>query len=145
MREGGRGLLKDHYFVGHAATASSSVLVSYPSALLKPFSSLKKLKRKEAAYNENSEGLYIGGWPSSPDRFPPEEPVVIDCICELPRTSVVSKDAYLCIPTWDTRSPQPAQIETAVRWACQFRAQKKGPYTSIVHLEAIANGWQPSR
>ncbi|KAJ6794465.1 putative uncharacterized protein YnbD [Iris pallida] len=38
MREEGRGLLKDHYFVGHAATASSSVLVSYPSALLKPFS-----------------------------------------------------------------------------------------------------------
>ncbi|KAJ6796349.1 putative uncharacterized protein YnbD [Iris pallida] len=37
-RKRGRGLLKDHYFVGHAATASSSVLVSYPSALLKPFS-----------------------------------------------------------------------------------------------------------
>ncbi|KAJ6853737.1 uncharacterized protein M6B38_114040 [Iris pallida] len=88
----------------------------------------KKLKRKEAAYNEISEGLYVGGWPSSPDRFPPGEPAVIDCTCELPRTSVVPKDAYLCIPTWDTRSPQPAQIETAVRWACRFRAQKRPIY-----------------
>ncbi|KAJ6806886.1 putative uncharacterized protein YnbD [Iris pallida] len=76
----------------HRVLVSARVL---SLSTLKTLLQFKKLKRKEAAYNENSEGLYIGGWPSSPDRFPPEEPVVIDCICELPRTSVVSKDAYL--------------------------------------------------
>ncbi|KAJ6837047.1 putative uncharacterized protein YnbD [Iris pallida] len=79
----------------HRVLVSARVL---SLSTLKTLLQFKKLKRKEAAYNENSEGLYIGGWPSSPDRFPPEEPVVIDCICELPRTSVFLKMHIFVFP-----------------------------------------------
>ncbi|XP_008787893.1 uncharacterized protein YnbD-like [Phoenix dactylifera] len=88
----------------------------------------RKLKSAEPVYNEISDGLYVGGWPSSPNHLPPGEPAVIDCTCELPRSSFVSKDAYLNIATWDTRSPQPLQIEYAVHWACKKRAHKKPIY-----------------
>lgn len=86
---------------------------------------LRRLKSREPPYNEISEGLYVGGWPFLLDHLPPGEPAVIDCTCELPRISVLSRNAYLCIPTWDTRAPQPSQIESAVRWACRKRALKK--------------------
>uniref|UniRef100_A0A6V7QYA3 Tyrosine specific protein phosphatases domain-containing protein n=1 Tax=Ananas comosus var. bracteatus TaxID=296719 RepID=A0A6V7QYA3_ANACO len=55
-------------------------------------------------------------------------PAVIDCTCELPRSSFIPKDEYLCIATWDTRSPSPSQIESAVRWACRKRAERKPIY-----------------
>lgn len=78
----------------------------------------------EPAFSEIAEGLYVGGWPTTQEHLPPGKPAVIDCTCELHRFDVVSDvDAYLCIPTWDTRSPQQAQIEDAVRWACKFRTQ----------------------
>ncbi|GMN61053.1 hypothetical protein TIFTF001_030137 [Ficus carica] len=35
------------------------------------------------------------------------------------------RNAYLCVPTWDTRSPQPADIELAVKWACWKREQQR--------------------
>lgn len=88
----------------------------------------RKLKSTEPVYNEISDGLYVGGWPSSPNHLPPGEPAVIDCTCELPRSSFVPKGEYLNIATWDTRSPQPLQIESAVRWACKKRAQNKPIY-----------------
>lgn len=80
---------------------------------------------REPAYTEVAEGLFVGGWPTSPAHLPPGNPAVIDCTCELPRSDVVDECHYLCVPTWDTRSPSPPQIEAAVRWACRFRAQKK--------------------
>lgn len=98
---------------------------------------LKRLKRRESLYNEVSENLYVGGWPTSPSQMPPGDPVVIDCTCELPKGSFINKDAYFCIPLWDSRSPSPAQIESAVRWACQKRAEKKPIY---IHC---ANGKNP--
>ncbi|KAF9593741.1 hypothetical protein IFM89_024879 [Coptis chinensis] len=52
------------------------------------------------------------------------DPAIIDCTCELPRNVAFLKNAYFNVPTWDTRAPQPAQIESAVRWACRKRAQK---------------------
>lgn len=70
-----------------------------------------------------SEGLYVGGWPSSLDKLPSGNPAIIDCTCELPRNLLVSGHAYLCVPTWDTRSPDPGAIESAVKWACRKRAQ----------------------
>uniref|UniRef100_A0A5B7AIB6 Tyrosine specific protein phosphatases domain-containing protein n=1 Tax=Davidia involucrata TaxID=16924 RepID=A0A5B7AIB6_DAVIN len=88
------------------------------------FSALRRLGSGEAPYSEISEGLYVGGWPSSPDKLPPGNPAIIDCTCELPRTLKLSGHAYLCVPTWDTRAPQPAEIESAVGWACRKRAQK---------------------
>lgn len=94
-------------------------------AFVRVYVLFKRLKRNEAAYNEIVEGLYLGGWPSSLDRLPPGEPAIIDCTCELPRDSSSSKNAYMCIPAWDTRSPQPLDIESAVRWACRKRSQKK--------------------
>ncbi|PKA65401.1 hypothetical protein AXF42_Ash005735 [Apostasia shenzhenica] len=88
----------------------------------------RRMKSREPIYNEISEGLFVGGWPYSKKHLPPGNPAVIDCTCELPRSSFVSKDAYLCLPTWDTRAPHPTQIEAAVHWACPMRAQKKPIY-----------------
>ncbi|XP_020581349.1 uncharacterized protein LOC110025284 isoform X2 [Phalaenopsis equestris] len=89
---------------------------------------LKRLKRREPIYNEISEGFFVGGWPSSKKHLPPGDPAVIDCTCELPRSSFISEDSYLCVATWDTRAPLPTEIETAVRWASKMRAQKKPIY-----------------
>ncbi|XP_042515848.1 uncharacterized protein YnbD-like [Macadamia integrifolia] len=89
------------------------------------FSFLRRMQSREPPYNEICEGLYVGGWPSSLDKLPPGDPAIIDCTCELPRSTEISHNAYLCVPTWDTRSPQPSEIESAVRWACRKREQKR--------------------
>ncbi|KAF6165946.1 hypothetical protein GIB67_012843 [Kingdonia uniflora] len=91
---------------------------------VRSFATLRRLYSREPPYNEVCEGVYVGGWPSSLDKLPPGNPAVIDCTAELPRTEVVKNNAYLCVPTWDTRSPQPSEIESAVRWACRMRARK---------------------
>ncbi|CAK9149209.1 unnamed protein product [Ilex paraguariensis] len=91
---------------------------------VRAFSALRRMRSGEAPYSEVSEGLYVGGWPNAPEVLPPGNPAIIDCTCELPRNLEVSGHAYLCIPTWDTRSPQPGDIESAVKWACRKRAQK---------------------
>ncbi|KAH7663441.1 Protein-tyrosine-phosphatase protein [Dioscorea alata] len=88
---------------------------------------VRRMRSREPLYSELSEGLFVGGWPSSLNKMPPGDPAVIDCTCELPRRSI-SGSGYLCIATWDTRSPQASQIESAVRWACRKRSQKKPVY-----------------
>ncbi|XP_049354428.1 uncharacterized protein LOC125818964 [Solanum verrucosum] len=86
------------------------------------FSALRRMKSGEPPYSEISEGF---GWPCSLDKLPPGNPAIIDCTCEMPRMlEFTGNHAFLCIPTWDTRSPQPADIEAAVKWACRKRAQK---------------------
>lgn len=95
---------------------------------VRTFSALRRLCSGEAPYSEVCEGLYVGGWPSSSDKLPPGNPAVVDCTCEFPRRLGVSGDAYLCVPTWDTRAPQPAEIESAVRWACRKRAQERSVF-----------------
>lgn len=89
---------------------------------------LRRFLLGRPVYTEISEGLYVGGWPSSLDHLPPGEPAVIDCTCELPRIDALNKNAYVCVATWDTRSPQPSSIESAVQWACRKRSQKKTIY-----------------
>ncbi|KAJ4972135.1 hypothetical protein NE237_005234 [Protea cynaroides] len=89
------------------------------------FSFLRRMHSREPPYSEICEGVFVGGWPSSLDKLPPGEPAIIDCTSELPRIKALSQNAYLCVPTWDTRSPQPAEIESAVRWACRKRDLKK--------------------
>ncbi|CAH9092926.1 unnamed protein product [Cuscuta epithymum] len=92
---------------------------------VRAFSALRRKKSGEPPYTEVCDGLYVGGWPSSPDKLPPGKPAIVDCTCELPRKLELSGNhPYFCIPTWDTRSPQPADIEAAVKWACRKRAQK---------------------
>ncbi|GMH13251.1 hypothetical protein Nepgr_015092 [Nepenthes gracilis] len=91
--------------------------------LVRAFSTLRRLRNREEPYTEICEGVYVGGWPSSLDKLPPGNPAIIDCTCEFPRRSEFSRNAYLCIPTWDTRSPQPSEIEAAVKWACRKKAQ----------------------
>lgn len=83
------------------------------------FSLLRRLRSREAPYSEVHDGIYVGAWPSSPRMLPPGDPAIVDCTCEFPR--VTSGLPYRCIPTWDTRSPQPADIESAVKWACRQR------------------------
>ncbi|KMZ56995.1 Dual specificity phosphatase, catalytic domain containing protein,expressed [Zostera marina] len=91
----------------------------------------KKYKRKtESGFTQVAEGLYVGRWPSLCDgNLPADDPAIIDCTCELPRSSSVLRNSpYICVPTWDTRSPSPEGIESAVRWACGKRAQNKPVY-----------------
>ncbi|KAK9691511.1 hypothetical protein RND81_09G201700 [Saponaria officinalis] len=87
------------------------------------FSLFRRFLSREQPYHEICEGVFVGGWPFSLDVCPPDMPAIIDCTCEFPRVSVFRKNAYLCIPTWDTRSPQPPEIESAVKWACRKRTQ----------------------
>ncbi|KAG6765087.1 hypothetical protein POTOM_029101 [Populus tomentosa] len=77
----------------------------------------------EEPYNEICEGVYVGGWPYSVDKLPPGNPAIIDCTCEFPRKEEFKGHSYLCLPTWDTRAPQPGEIESAVEWASRKRAQ----------------------
>ncbi|KAJ6358107.1 hypothetical protein OIU78_005854 [Salix suchowensis] len=79
----------------------------------------------EQPYSEICEGVYVGGWPYSADKLPPGNPAIIDCTCEFPRKEEFKGHSYLCLPTWDTRAPQPGEIESAVKWACRKRAQNR--------------------
>jgi hypothetical protein len=92
------------------------------------FMLFRRFVKNEPLYTEIADGVYVGGWPSSVERLPPGEPAVIDCTCELPRSSTVTETSYLCVATWDTRAPQPSQIESAVRWAVRKRSQNKPVY-----------------
>ncbi|KAK6929063.1 Dual specificity phosphatase, catalytic domain [Dillenia turbinata] len=89
------------------------------------FSILRRLRSREEPYSKIFDGLYVGGWPASLDMLPPGNPAIVDCTCEFPRISELSGNPYLCIPTWDTRAPQPVDIESAVKWACRQRAQNR--------------------
>ncbi|CAL5407034.1 unnamed protein product [Camellia sinensis] len=88
------------------------------------FSALRRFSSGEAPYSQISEGLYVGGWPCSPEKLPPGNPAIIDCTCELPRNLELPGHGYLCLPTWDTRSPQTSEMESAIQWACRKRGQK---------------------
>lgn len=87
------------------------------------FSFIRRFTSGEPPYSKVSEGLYVGGWPYAPEKLPPGNPAIVDCTCELPRKKELTGSAYLCVPTWDTRSPEPGEIERAVNWACRKRAQ----------------------
>jgi hypothetical protein len=89
------------------------------------FSALRRFRSGEAPYTQVSEGLYVGGWPCSPDKLPPDNPAIIDCTCELPRACWGNSVSYFCVPTLDTRSPHPSQIESAVKWASRKREQNR--------------------
>lgn len=101
----------------------SQIMFSPYLYFVRLFSTLRRLTSGEPPYSEICDGLFVGGWPSSLEKLPPGNPAVIDCTCELPRKKEVSGLAYLCVPIWDTRAPQPAEIESAVRWACRKRSQ----------------------
>ncbi|KAJ8756366.1 hypothetical protein K2173_025178 [Erythroxylum novogranatense] len=89
------------------------------------FSFLRRFTSGEEPYTQISEGLYVGGWPYSSDKLPPGNPAIIDCTCEFPRKAEFKGHSYLCVPTWDTRAPQPGEIESAVKWACRKRSQDR--------------------
>ncbi|XP_011032876.1 PREDICTED: uncharacterized protein LOC105131550 isoform X1 [Populus euphratica] len=91
--------------------------------LVRIFSFLRRFTSGEEPYNEICEGVYIGGWPYSVDKLPPGNPAIIDCTCEFPRKEEFKGHSYLCLATWDTRAPQPGEIESAVKWASRKRAQ----------------------
>uniref|UniRef100_A0A7N0TFI6 Tyrosine specific protein phosphatases domain-containing protein n=1 Tax=Kalanchoe fedtschenkoi TaxID=63787 RepID=A0A7N0TFI6_KALFE len=103
----------------------SRIMFSPMLYFVRIFSSIRRALSREEPYTEICDGVYVGGWPCTAAGMPPGNPAVIDCTAELPRKSEFAGQAYLCIPTWDTRSPQPAEIESAVKWACQKRALGK--------------------
>uniref|UniRef100_A0A453HRZ2 Tyrosine specific protein phosphatases domain-containing protein n=1 Tax=Aegilops tauschii subsp. strangulata TaxID=200361 RepID=A0A453HRZ2_AEGTS len=106
----------------------SSVLFGPFLMLARTYAKVKRFLRKENVYDEIAQGLYLGGWPFMAKHLPPGDPSVVDCTCELPRSSFVKVDEYVCLATWDTRAPLPSQIEFAARWACEKRAQGKPVY-----------------
>ncbi|TKY65884.1 hypothetical protein E2542_SST08746 [Spatholobus suberectus] len=54
----------------------------------------------EPLYSEVHEGLCVNGWPLSPQKLPPGNPVVVDCTCEFPRVKdFTARLPYRCIPT----------------------------------------------
>ncbi|KAJ1286320.1 hypothetical protein BS78_03G343900 [Paspalum vaginatum] len=101
---------------------------------------LRRFVKNEPLYTEITDGVFVGGWPSSVEHLPPGDPAVIDCTCELPKSSTLSNNAYLCIATWDTRAPQPSQIESAVRWAVRKRLQNKPVYIHCAY--GLAEDWK---
>ncbi|KAF2294939.1 hypothetical protein GH714_029130 [Hevea brasiliensis] len=103
----------------------SIIMFSPYLILVRIFSILRRLTSGEEPYHEICEGVYVGGWPYSPEKLPPGDPAIIDCTCEIPRKSEFKGHPYLCIPTWDTRAPRPGEIESAVKWACRKRAQNR--------------------
>ncbi|GMI72502.1 hypothetical protein HRI_000919500 [Hibiscus trionum] len=92
---------------------------------VRAFSMARRYLSGEEPYTQVCEGLYVGGWPASPRLLPPGNPAIIDCTSEFPRVKEFKAHSYLCVPTWDTRSPQPGQIESAVKWACRMRARNQ--------------------
>ena len=92
------------------------------------FLALRRLKSGEDPYSEVSEGLYVGGWPYSPDK--------------LPRMLEFLRHAYLCILAWDTRALKLADVAIVVRWACRKRALNRPvfmhcAYGMLLNFEAI--------
>ncbi|KAK9079955.1 hypothetical protein SSX86_001630 [Deinandra increscens subsp. villosa] len=110
--------------------------------LVRTFSTLQRLKSREDPYSEEVNGLFVGGWPSSPEKMSSGNPAVVDCTCELPRVFSVSGNGYLCVPTWDTRSPDPGGIESTVKWACRKRAQN---IPVFVHCAYVHGTWVSGR
>lgn len=103
----------------------SIILFSPYIYFVRIFSALRRLNSGEEPYSEVCEGLYVGGWPNSMTTLPPGNPAIIDCTCEFPKLKEFEGHSYLCVPTWDTRSPQPGEIESAVKWGCRKRAQNR--------------------
>lgn len=102
-----------------------SYLAFFPYFLaLKSYVHLRRLKSGEPVFTEVEPGLFVGGWPALQRDVPPGLKGVIDCTCELPRNACLDELPYLCVPTWDTRGPRPTEIENAVRWALEQRAEK---------------------
>ncbi|KAL6642278.1 hypothetical protein ACP70R_020459 [Stipagrostis hirtigluma subsp. patula] len=113
---------------------------------------VKRFMRKESVYDKIAEGLYQRGWPFLLKHLPPGDPSVIDCTCELPRSSFVPKDGYLCLATWNTRAPAPHQIELAAHWAgrkrsdgvhCAFgHGRSAGVMCAVLVALGIAENWK---
>ncbi|CAN1194710.1 Uncharacterized protein YnbD [Linum perenne] len=100
----------------------STVMFSPYLYFVRLFSFLRRLASGEEAYSEIVDGIYVGGWPYAAEKLPPGNPAIVDCTCEFPRMAEFKGSSYLCVPTWDTRSPQPADIESAVKWAVRKRS-----------------------
>ncbi|XP_044461242.1 uncharacterized protein YnbD-like [Mangifera indica] len=111
----------------------STIMFSPFIYFVRIYSILRRLTSGEEPYNEICEGFYVGGWPSSLITLPPGKPAVIDCTCEFPRMKELEGCPYLCVPTWDTRAPQPGEIESAVKWACRKRAQNRPVFIHCAH------------
>ncbi|CAN0896723.1 Uncharacterized protein YnbD, partial [Linum grandiflorum] len=103
----------------------SSVMFSPYLYFVRLFCFLRRLASGEESYSEICDGVYVGGWPYAAEKLPPGNPAIVDCTCEFPRLKEFKGCSYLCVPTWDTRSPQPADIESAVKWAVRKRAQNR--------------------
>ncbi|KAJ3677960.1 hypothetical protein LUZ60_001763 [Juncus effusus] len=92
---------------------------------IRSFVPLRRLILNQPLYTQISDDLFVGGWPTCSSELPPGEISVVDCTCELPKRPCLNGKSYLCVATWDTRAPMPAQLEMAVNWAKRQKAQKK--------------------
>lgn len=111
----------------------STIMFSPYLYFARAFSLVRRFLSGEEPYSQICEGLYVGGWPASPRLLPPGNPAIIDCTTEFPRIEELKGHSYLCVPTWDTRAPQPEQIESAVKWACRKRARNQPVYVHCAY------------
>ncbi|KAF8707278.1 hypothetical protein HU200_030287 [Digitaria exilis] len=72
----------------------SVVLFGLFLMLSRAYAMVKRYMRNESVYDKIVEGLYLGGWPFLLKHLPPGSPSVIDCTCELPRSSFVPADEF---------------------------------------------------
>nr|KJB67837.1 hypothetical protein B456_010G214100 [Gossypium raimondii] len=112
----------------------STIMFSPYLYFARAFSMARRFLTGEEPYSQICEGLYVGGWPASPRLLPPGNPAIIDCTSEFPRIKEFKRHSYLCVPTWDTRAPQPGQIESAVKWACRKRARNQPVYVHCAYV-----------
>lgn len=103
----------------------TSYLIFWPYFLaLHAHVAVKRYFSTEPRFTEVQDGLFVGAWPSRPSDIPAGLlPAVVDCTCELPRMSCSMRSPYLCVRAWDSCAPTPGDIELAVRWAMQKRAE----------------------
>ena len=68
--------------------------------------------RRKPHSHEIIPGLWLGAWPDTAKRLPPNTALVVDLTAEFPRRAKAWE--YLCLPTLDADAPTPEALRTAV-------------------------------
>lgn len=80
---------------------------------------VRRLVSEEPIYTKVTPEWYVGGWPFAPGDVPAGKPAVVDCTCELERTTVVENLPYLNLPAFDSRVPKLEYFHEGVRWSME--------------------------
>jgi protein-tyrosine phosphatase len=73
---------------------------------------LARLVKRKPHAHEIVPDLWLGAWPNTAKRLPPNTALIVDLTAEFPRKAKVGE--YLCLPTLDADAPTPEALQTAV-------------------------------